>query len=115
MVRFFGTKKTFEKADEYFSDGDVIDFCDKKIKILQTPGHTRGSVCIIADGNIFTGDTLFREGIGRSDLPGGNSSDLDESLKKLMKMDDDTKVFPGHGRSTTIKHERTRNPFIARL
>lgn len=111
----FGSNKTFEETDEYYADGDEIDFYNRKIKIMQTPGHTSGSVCIVADDNIFTGDTLFREGIGRSDLPGGNSYDLDDSLKKLMILDDATKVFPGHGRATTIKHEKSSNPFVLRL
>ncbi len=85
------------------------------LHILKTPGHTPGGVALYApeEGFLLSGDTLFRESIGRTDLPGGHYPSLMQSLiETLMPLDGTTRVFPGHGPDTTIAHERTRNPFI---
>ena len=103
------------KAGGYLKDGDMLKFSDNyEIKCLETPGHTPGGVCFLIDNCLFTGDTLFRESIGRSDFEGGNHATLLKSINdKLVPLGDDIAVYPGHGPSSTIKHERQRNPFLA--
>ncbi len=101
----------------YISDNDVITIGDTKMKAIATPGHTPGGVCLYceADGVLFTGDTLFEESIGRTDLPGGSHTDLIRSIQeRLMPLPDETKVLCGHGPATTIGHERHYNPFIVK-
>jgi len=93
---------------------DTFRFGDATLKVLHTPGHTPGSVCYYDEthGNLFSGDTLFRETIGRTDFPTGNHGDLIRNLKeKLLTLPEETKVYPGHGASTTIGHEVNYNPF----
>jgi len=94
-------------------DGDVIKVGDLSFTVLHTPGHSPGSICLYGEGVLFSGDTLFREGIGRSDLPGGNYRELMNSLHRLMALSEDTVVYPGHGPKTTIGTEKKQNPFIA--
>ena len=101
-------------------DGDKIDIGDTVVTIDHTPGHTRGSVVFRVGGDgseiAFTGDTLFRQSVGRTDLPGGSGRDLLESIvTKLMVLDDDTVVLPGHGAKSTIGFERRANPFLEGL
>lgn len=88
---------------------------DLEIEVIATPGHTPGGVCLYNRnaGWLISGDTLFREGVGRTDLPGGDSETLAGSLRRLLQLPDDTSVFPGHGPATTIGHERRHNPFLA--
>lgn len=86
---------------------------DFEIEIIHTPGHTEGSISLNIDGILFSGDTIFRESIGRTDLPGGNFNTLINSIKqKIMILPDNTIILPGHGESTTIKHEKIYNPFL---
>ncbi|MBI2934377.1 MAG: MBL fold metallo-hydrolase [Chloroflexi bacterium] len=102
-------------VDRVLKDGDVIEFGEIKMKVIHTPGHSPGGICLQADKVVFSGDTLFNYGIGRTDLPGGNYDLLMESIeKKLMTLPDDTAVFPGHGPETTIGDERRHNPFLGR-
>lgn len=101
-------------------DGDKVDIGDTVVTIDHTPGHTRGSVVfrVAGDGSeiAFTGDTLFRQSVGRTDLPGGSGRDLLGSIvTKLMVLDDDTVVLPGHGEKSTIGIERRTNPFLEGL
>lgn len=103
------------KADILFKDGDEIEFGDKKIKVILTPGHTPGGACFLLDNVIFTGDTLFRGSIGRTDLPGGDTDKIMESLKILMDLPYDTVVLPGHGSETTIGFEKQINPFVQQI
>jgi hydroxyacylglutathione hydrolase len=105
---------------ELDKDGDKIDAGGITVAVDHTPGHTRGSVVFrVADGPdevVFTGDTLFRQSVGRTDLPGGSGRDLLGSIvTKLLVLDDDTVVLPGHGEKTTIGFERHHNPFIEGL
>ena len=103
------------KVDKTIGDGDVVSFGKYKIKILHTPGHTTGGICLLLDREkvLFSGDTLFYGSIGRSDLPGGSHRQLISSiLNKLMALDDAVTVYPGHGASTTIGFERRKNPFL---
>ncbi len=85
------------------------------VKILQTPGHTKGSLCYLIEGFLFSGDTLFRGSVGRTDLGDGDSAELQESLKKLMELPENTIVYPGHGLETTIAYEKEYNPYLKNL
>ncbi len=101
-------------------DGDKIDLGDTVVTVDHTPGHTRGSVIFRVPGDgseiAFTGDTLFRQSVGRTDLPGGSGRDLLGSIvTKLLVLDDDTVVLPGHGEKSTIGFERRANPFLEGL
>jgi glyoxylase-like metal-dependent hydrolase (beta-lactamase superfamily II) len=106
---------------EFERDGDKIELAGVSVAIDHTPGHTRGSVVFRVDRPdgrrlAFTGDTLFKQTIGRTDLFGGSGRDLLNSIvNKLLVLDDDTLVLPGHGESTTIGQERLNNPFLEGL
>lgn len=97
------------------TEGSVITFGNSRLEVIETPGHTKGSVTFYSKENNFaiTGDTLFAGSIGRTDLPGGDyDAIMDSLLNKLMRLDDDTEVIPGHGYGTTIGDERLKNPFL---
>jgi glyoxylase-like metal-dependent hydrolase (beta-lactamase superfamily II) len=101
------------KADGYLNDGDILSLGNKSIKVITTPGHTPGGVCLLIEDKLFTGDTLFQGSVGRSDFPGGNFEDLITGIKsKLLPLGDDVEVYPGHGGSSTIGFEKNRNPFL---
>ena len=96
-------------------DGDSLSLGSVEFHVLHTPGHTQGSISlwIPAENKVVAGDTLFRDSIGRTDLPGGNPRQILQSIhEKLMPLDDGTVVIPGHGSQTTIGRERMRNPFL---
>lgn len=94
-------------ADRFLNDGDEISIGNTVFKVLHTPGHTSGSICMISEEVLFSGDTLFRGAVGRTDLPGGNAEDLEKSIKtKLLILSDEVQVYPGHGPYTTIGKER---------
>jgi hydroxyacylglutathione hydrolase len=99
----------------YLEDGDIISFGHSELKVLSTPGHAAGSICLYSgnDGFVITGDVLFRETIGRTDLPTGDFDQLMDSIKnKLFTLPPETTVWPGHGPETTISYEMVNNPFI---
>jgi len=105
--------KSLPKPERLLGDGDVIDLCDLSFRVIHTPGHSPGGICLQGDGVVFCGDTLFNLSIGRTDFPGCSYEQLMESLhNKLMTLPDETKVFPGHGPETTIGLEREWNPFL---
>lgn len=102
----------------FLEHGDVINLNDDKLKVLLTPGHSPGSICLYSSAQNFVigGDVLFLESIGRTDLPGGNHQQLLESIKEqLFVLHDETIVYPGHGLQTTIGHEKKYNPFLKGL
>lgn len=110
-------KTTFDRFDitKYVKDGDTIEVLERKVKCIATPGHTKGGVCYyFKDENImFTGDTLFKESYGRTDLYGGSDSDMYESIvHKLFRYNDDIVVYPGHGDKTTIGYEKKNNDLV---
>ncbi len=100
----------------FFEDNELISFGNHKLKVLETPGHTKGSVCFYcAEENVlFSGDTLFRGSIGRTDLGGGSMIQIIQSLRFLAQLPDETIVFSGHGPSTTIGNELAHNPYMDR-
>lgn len=101
------------EVDEDLADGQVIHWHGVDIGVLHTPGHTRGSVCFIAGTDLLSGDTLFRRGVGRADLPGGDWAQLLVSIEdRLYALPAATVVYPGHGSRTTIGEEMGENPFV---
>lgn len=92
-------------ADAMLEEGPLM-LAGLPFEVLHTPGHTPGSVCLRIGDTLFTGDTLFRAGVGRTDFPGGDDAALARSIDRLMRLDADTRVYPGHGRATTIGDER---------
>lgn len=102
------------EADRYLVEEDSIDFEGKKLKLFYTPGHTKGGMCILIDNHLFTGDTLFANSIGRSDFPTGDYEELINSIEsKLLVLDDEIIVHPGHNSDSTIGSERINNPFLS--
>ncbi|MCP3876061.1 MAG: MBL fold metallo-hydrolase [Desulfobacteraceae bacterium] len=100
-------------ADFLLNEGDDITFGEITLKVIHTPGHSKGGVCLYTKGHLFAGDTLFAGSIGRTDLAGGDYDTLISSIKeKLLGLDDDTKVYTGHGPETTIGNEKRMNPFL---
>ncbi len=99
--------------DKQIDDGNEIKVSENFVlKTIHTPGHSQGCICILYNNIVFTGDTLFCECIGRTDLPGGNDDKILDSIKnKLMKLDDNTEIYPGHGSKCTIGGERKHNPY----
>jgi hydroxyacylglutathione hydrolase len=94
-------------------DGDELPFGDGTVKLIHTPGHTPGGMCALIGDALFSGDTLFYMSVGRTDLFGGSWEDLKKSIiEKLYVLPEETKVYPGHGPSTTIRYEKRSNPFV---
>lgn len=102
------------KPDILLKEGDRITFGALTLEVLHTPGHSPGSICLVSQPHcVFSGDTLFQRGIGRTDLPGGNYGQIERSIrKKLYTLADNLVVFPGHGEPTTIAEEKYENPFV---
>lgn len=104
-----------EPADFSLEEGDVIEQANIKLDVLHTPGHTPGGICLYSknEGIVFVGDTLFADSVGRTDMPGGSTTQLIKSIKKkLCPLPDKTVVYPGHGPVTTIAQEKANNPFL---
>ena len=104
------------EPDVLLGDGDIIHIGDSELKVIHTPGHTPGGICIYFDGNVFTGDTLFVEAVGRTDLPGGSIKTLMESIHtKIYTLPDETIVWPGHDygsmKHSTVGYEKEKNLF----
>ncbi len=100
-------------AFRVLKDGDRFDLGGLKFEVMHTPGHTPGSISVRLDGIVFTGDTLFCQGVGRTDFSYGDEEKLYRSIhKKLLVLPDDTVIYPGHGDSSTIGEERRSNPFL---
>jgi glyoxylase-like metal-dependent hydrolase (beta-lactamase superfamily II) len=100
-------------VDRYLRDGEELAVGAMRLKVIHTPGHTKGGICLYLPGLLFSGDTLFAASVGRSDFPGGSHERLIQSIKsKLMYLPCDTIVYPGHGPRTTIGGEKRSNPFL---
>jgi len=102
------------EADLLLKDGDVLPLGESGLRVIATPGHTRGGVCFLAEGErlLFTGDTLFFEEVGRDDLPGGDWPTLRASILRLYALPGDCAVLPGHGQASDLAHERGHNPYV---
>ena len=100
-------------ANSLLEDGNQIQFGKETLKVLHTPGHTRGCICLVEEHLVFTGDTLFAGGIGRTDFPEGSMTDMNRSLQKIEKLQDSMLVYPGHGETSMIGEEKRVNPFLS--
>ena len=113
LCSYFHTNAPKTKPDILLKDNDELNISDLKLKILETPGHTVGSISILCDNHVICGDTLFYESVGRTDFETSSAKDLIHSIKnKLFLLPKETVVCPGHGEYTTIEHEINNNPFI---
>lgn len=114
--QFVGQASSFLVAEKTLRDGEVLHVGSMSIKVIHTPGHTRGGICLlVSDGDeefLLSGDTLFASSVGRTDLPGGDYLELKKSLKKLYDLSDDLIVYPGHGPETTIGEEKKNNQYF---
>lgn len=97
-----------------YGDGDTVSVGALSFQVLETPGHTAGSVCLLGDEILFAGDTLFAGSCGRCDLPGGSMEDMFRSLRRLAEIPGDRQVLSGHGPSSTLSEERRTNPYMRR-
>ncbi|MHC4114037.1 MAG: MBL fold metallo-hydrolase [Planctomycetota bacterium] len=115
LASLAGVSFSTAPAEVMLTEGQTIDLAGISLKVLHTPGHTPGGVCLYNKDNtiVFVGDTLFAGSVGRTDFPGGNMPQLIEGIRqKLLSLPDDTICYPGHGPVTTIGEERNNNPFL---
>jgi len=108
----FGLHVTSPPADQTLKEGDIIQTGKVQLKVLHTPGHSKGSIALLGDNVVFTGDTLFAGSIGRYDFPDASYKEIMNSLKRLATLPDHLKVYPGHGPTSTIGQEKRSNPFL---
>jgi glyoxylase-like metal-dependent hydrolase (beta-lactamase superfamily II) len=109
----FGIEISSPPAQRLLEDNDILTLGGLRLEILHTPGHTPGGICVRSGKSLFTGDTLFKESVGRTDVSGGDERMLTESIKeKILALPDDTVIYPGHGPESTIGSERANNPFL---
>jgi hydroxyacylglutathione hydrolase len=107
--------RTPAPADRILDEGDTIEVGDMCLKVIHTPGHTPGSICLLTDNKVFSGDTLMYRGIGTTLMPGSSRRQLIDSIhRRLMVLPDDVLLYPGHGRQTTVGDERRHNPYLNR-
>ena len=110
---YMGFELNLSAPQVILHDGDELFLGSEKVKVIHTPGHTKGSICLLAGKYLISGDTLFEQSIGRTDFPGGSHTAIINSIKnKLFVLDDDVLVFPGHGPTTSIGLEKVNNPFV---
>jgi len=119
MVRLMGGRPA-PKADLLVRDGDRLEIGSCAARVLHTPGHSAGGICVLAEGNLFSGDTLFVGSVGRTDLPGCSWAELSESLReKVLRLPGDTRIWPGHDygphRTSLLAKERQENPFLREI
>jgi len=112
---FFGFSGSSPAADSLLHEGDMVNFGRITLKVMQTPGHSRGSISLIGTKEVFTGDTLFCGSIGRTDFPESSELEMNSSLRKLSLLPDGFVVYSGHGPKTTIGEEKRNNPFLQLL
>lgn len=112
MCEMVGIPDNFMEADISLQEGDVVSFGNLKAEIIHTPGHTNGSISILINDALFTGDTIFKRMYGRTDLPNGSEEDMQFSIRKLLSYPENTIVYPGHGAISIIKEEREHYEFL---
>jgi hydroxyacylglutathione hydrolase len=112
MAAFFGYDiESLPEPDIYLKDGDPIKIGELEFRVIHTPGHSPGGLCLYGNGVVFTGDTIFAGSVGRTDFYGGSIEELKSSFKKILSLPQHTKIFPGHGPETTVEVELKENPF----
>lgn len=109
---FFGSDRSFRPADRLLSDGEILKPGGEEIRVIHTPGHTPGCACFLCDGFLITGDTLFADGFGRLDLPGGSLHDMKSSLERLTSLDPRLTIYPGHGASSNLGEALSKIRFL---
>lgn len=112
IAGFFGFEISSPPADMLLHDEDMVKFGKNTLKVIHTPGHSRGSISLLGEKEVFTGDTLFAGSIGRTDFPESSKSEMSRSLRKLANLPNHLVVYPGHGPMTTIAKEKRDNPFL---
>lgn len=112
IAEFFGFENSSPPADMLLHDTDLVKFGKIILKVMHTPGHSRGSISLLGEKEVFTGDTLFAGSIGRTDFPESSELDMKFSLRELADLPDHFVVYPGHGPVTTIGEEKRSNPFL---
>jgi glyoxylase-like metal-dependent hydrolase (beta-lactamase superfamily II) len=112
LSQYMDNPITIKQADIIFDKEEVKETSFCKYKVIHTPGHSKGSICILTDDILFSGDTVFKYSIGRTDLPGGNYNELMQSLEKIKKLPKNIIIYPGHGPVTTLKEELENNPYF---
>lgn len=111
-AQYFGYNSVSPAADVLLRDGDFVKFGEISLLVVHTPGHSWGSVLLLGEGEVFTGDTLFAGSIGRTDFPGSSDREMQVSLRKFLELQNYFVVYPGHGPRTTIGKEKHVNPFL---
>lgn len=112
-LSFFSGEEFKIQTDKIeLEDDQILELDDIKIRIIHTPGHTKGSISLLVENKLFTGDLLFKNSVGRTDFIGGSFEELQESLKKISLLPDSTEVYPGHGPETTLIEEKRNNPYF---
>lgn len=112
FAKNYGFNVLTPPADKLLKDGYSVKFGGITLKVMHTPGHSPGSICLVGSNEVFTGDTLFAGSIGRTDFPYSSSAEMKSSLEKLASLPNYFKVYPGHGPTTTIEEEKQTNPFL---
>lgn len=113
LRKWFGDDVELLKPDVLLKEGEIIKSGEYEFEVVETPGHTSGGICLLSGNILFSGDTLFYESVGRTDLPTGNMQQLLANIRaKLFKLPPETEVYPGHGEATTIGHEIKNNMFV---
>ncbi len=112
-ARYFMAVTPSPEPTRLLSGGEILEVGELRLQVLHTPGHTPGGICLLADGHLFAGDTLFAGSVGRTDLPGGDHDTLVDGIRRqLLILPDSTVVHPGHGPDTTIGREKASNPYV---
>ena len=114
LMESFGVYAELSRPDMTVSEGDELISGNYRFRVIETPGHTEGSLCLLCDDSLFSGDTLFQRGMGRVDLPTGSMKKIIVSIKnKLFTLPEEIRVYPGHGAPTTIAYEKKHNEVYA--
>ena len=112
MAASLGVKIEHFDVDQFIKEPDLLEICGFKIKVLDTPGHTKGGLCFVLDEYIFTGDTIFRESYGRTDFVDSDFASLKSSILKILSLDGEYTLLPGHGYETYLSYEKMYNPIM---
>ena len=112
ISRLFGLRVMSPPADRMLKEGDTVQVGEVGLKVLHTPGHSKGSISLMGEKVVFTGDTLFAGSIGRYDFPDASLREIMNSIKRLAMLPDHVKIYPGHGPTSTIGEEKRSNPFL---